>query len=99
MPMEMKHVTANEIMRNETSAKRRSSARKTVNRVCPLKIYRSPIRQRHIFQAVSVRPPPSSDSSDDATGYVRKLPNVLKSQTLVNLSDLMRYLKVNENLL
>lgn len=100
-PMEMKHVTASEIMGNESSAKRRSSSssRKSSNRVCPLKIYRSPIRQRNIFHSVSVKPPPSSDSSDDAAGYVRKLPSVLKSQTLVNLSDLMRYLKINENLL
>lgn len=98
-PMEMKHVTESEIIESSAKQRRLSTARKSVNRVCPLKIYRSPIRQRNIFHSVAVRPPPSSESSDDATCYVRKLPNVLKSQTLVNLSDLMRYLKVNENLL
>lgn len=95
-PMEMKPISADEISRNERKS---SFSRKSYNRVRPLKIYRSPIRQRNTFNTIIIKPPLTSDSSDDATGYVRKLPIELKSQKFVNLNDLMRYLRINENLL
>lgn len=94
-PMEMKAISAEEIARNERKS---SLTRKNYNRVRPLKILRSPIRPRNIFHTIVMKPPSTSES-DDATGYVRKLPTELKSQKIVNLNDLMRYLKINENLL
>lgn len=94
VPMEMKVMKAETLLEKQSPSKRIAEK---YRRVKPRKLYRSPQRPRNIFQTIVVKP----SCSDDVTSYVRKLPSVLQStnRKFVNLNDLMRYLKINENFL
>ena len=83
VPMEIKNIKTETLL-----------DKKVFRRVKPMKVYRSPRRQRKLFQTIVVKPSPSKD----ITSYVRKLPSTLQSTNtkFVNLNDLMRYLNINE---
>lgn len=94
VPMEMKAINAETLLEKQAPIKRIAEK---YRRIKPRKLYRSPQRPRNIFEAIVVKP----SCSDDVTSYVRKLPSILQStnRKFVNLNDLMRYLKINENFL
>lgn len=91
VPMQTKLVKTENLMEKQNSKSEKKSFQ-----IRPRKIYRSPRKiQRNIFQTIVVKP----SCADEVTSYVRKLPSVLQSNSrkFVNLNDLMRYLKINEN--
>lgn len=91
VPMQTKLVKTENLMLKQNSKSEKKSLQ-----IRPRKIYRSPRKiQRNIFQTIVVKPA----CTDEITSYVRKLPTVLQSNNrkFVNLNDLMRYLKINEN--
>lgn len=94
VPMEMKAIKAETLLNKQSSKK---LAAEKFRRIRPRKLYRSPQRPRNIFQAIVVKP----SFSNNVTSYVQKLPSVLQStnRKFVNLNDLMKYLKINENFL
>lgn len=94
-PMEMRNVRPETLMKQNST--RKLNTPKKNFKVKPRKIYRSPQRPRNIFKTIVVKP----SYSNDITSYVRKLPSMLQSTSrkLVNLNDLMKYLKIKENLL
>ena len=100
VPMQMKLVKTESLEKKDKSDEvKKLSDKKSSQKLKPRKIYRSPCRvQRNIFKTIVVKP---AASTNDITSYVRKLPSVLQStnRKFVNLNDLMRYLKINENIL
>lgn len=57
----------------------------------PTKPCKGTRKPRNKFQTIIVQP------SDEIVTYVKRLPSILQSQSFVNLNDLIRYLKINDN--
>jgi hypothetical protein len=74
---------------SESEEKKKKVVKKSFK---PTKLYRSPKKPRNIFQNIVVKP-----YSNNIVSYVKKLPSILQSSNrrIVNLNDLMRYLKID----
>lgn len=97
IPMEIKNIKAESLMTDEEQ--KAHNEKKIFKRIIkPRKIYRSPTRPRNMFKTIVVKP---SAYSTDISSYVRNLPSILQStnRKFSNLTDLMRYLNLNENVL
>lgn len=87
VPMETKNIKTETLLEKQKE-------KRVFRRLKPVKLFRSPQKQRKNFQTIVVQPP----SSNDITSYVRKLPSTLQSTNtkFVNWNDLMRCLNIND---